>query len=75
MDQRNAFQQFESVRLPKFDARVGLPHPLGIVGMEIDGRIPKRAAPVDQRRVEVGMRDRDRAQPTKRVDQGDRRVI
>ena len=47
MDQRDTFQQFESLTLPKLDAVIWLPHPLGIVGMEMDGDIPKRTAPVD----------------------------
>src|SRR5215510_4378308 len=75
MYQRDTFEQFESLALPKLDAGIRLPHPLGVVGMEIDGDIPERTAPVDQRRVEVGMRDRDGAQPAKPVDQGDRGVI
>ena len=40
MDQRDTFEQFESLALPKLDAAVRLPHPLGIVGMEMDGDIP-----------------------------------
>ena len=47
MDQRDTFEQFKSLTLPKLDAAVRLPHPLGIVGMEMDGDIPKRTAPVD----------------------------
>src|SRR5438046_5245212 len=72
MDQRDTFEQFESLALPK---PVRLPHPLGIVGMEMDGDIPKRTTPVDQRRVEMRMRNRDSVQPAKPVDQGDRGVI
>src|SRR5215831_17426420 len=75
MEQRDTFEQFESLSLPKFDARGRLPHPLRVVGMEMDGDIPKRPAPVDERRVEVGMRDRDGAQPAKPVDQSDRGII
>jgi hypothetical protein len=47
MDQRDTFEQFESLTLPKLDAGVRLPHPLGIVGMEMDGDMPKRTATVD----------------------------
>ena len=47
MDQRDTFEQFESLTLPKLDAVIRLPHPLGIVGMEMDGDIPKRTAPVN----------------------------
>src|SRR4051794_20698930 len=75
MDQRDTFEQFESLALPKLDAAVRLPHPLGIVGMEMDGDIPKRTTPVDQRRVEMRMRNRDSVQPAKPVNQGDRCVI
>jgi hypothetical protein len=47
MDQRDTFEQFESLALPKLDAAIRLPHPLGIIGMEMDGDIPKRTTPVN----------------------------
>jgi hypothetical protein len=40
MDQRDTFQQFESLALPELDAAVRLPHPLRIVGVEMDGYTP-----------------------------------
>ena len=75
VDQRDTFQQFEPLALPELDAAVWLPHPLGIAGVEMDGHIPERSAPIDQRRVEVRMRNGDGAQSAKPIDQGDRGVI
>ena len=62
VNQRDAFEQFESIAVPKPDAVIRLPHPLGIVGMEIDRDTPERLAPVDKRRVEVRVRNGDCAQ-------------
>ena len=75
MDQRDTFQKFEFLALPELNAAVRLPHPVGIVGVEMDGYTPKRTAPVDQRRVKVGMRNRDGVQAPKSLDQSDGGVV
>ena len=68
-DQRDTFQQFEFLALPELDAVVRPPHPLSIVGVEIDGYAAEGPAPIDKRRVEVRMRNGDGTQSAKPVDQ------
>ena len=74
-DKRDVLHQFKSLALPELDAAIRLPHPIGIIGVEINRHVPECPAPIDKRRVEVRMRNGDGAQSAKRVDYGDRGVV
>src|SRR5215468_640490 len=70
-DQRHAGQDFEGLALPGLDAGIGPHHPGGIVAVQMHRRITKGAAPLDHRRIEVGMRNGDRPEAAEAVDEGD----
>src|SRR5690348_8635531 len=74
-DQSDTAHQLASLARPELDAIVGLPHPIGIIDVEINWHIPERPAPIDKCRVKVRMRNRDGAQPAKPVDKGNRGII
>jgi len=74
-DQRDALLQLESFALPELDAAIRLPHPFGVIGVEINRHVPERLTPIDKRRVEVRMRNRDGAQSAKPIDDSNGGVI
>ena len=59
-DQREAVAEVLALALPQLDHGVGLHDPLGVVGVQVH-RAAEAPAPVDHRRVVVGVGDRDRA--------------
>src|SRR5579872_3548050 len=74
-DERDAIPQFQRFAVPVMHRLVRPLDPGAIGGVQMDRRIAERAAPLDLRRVEVRMRDRDRLDAAETPDEGDRRRI
>ena len=73
--QREPAPELQLFPLPEPDPGVRAHHPRPIVGVQPDRRTPERPAPLDHRAVEMRMRDRDPAEPARRLDHPHRRIV
>jgi hypothetical protein len=58
-DEREARGDLPRVAVPEHDRAIVPDHPVGVVGVEVDGNVAQCAAPLDHARVEMRVGDRD----------------